>query len=266
VSTAENEALLRLATEVATQAGTLLSTQRPSGSIEAGAKSSPTDLVTVMDTAAERLIVEALRSARPDDTIVGEEGGERAGSGNVRWLVDPLDGTVNYNYRLPHWSVSIAAVVADEVVAGVVHDASAGETWTATRGGGARCNGVVVTCSGEHVLAQALVATGFGYAAEMRAAQADVLRGVLPRVRDIRRFGSCAVDLCWTAAGRFDAYFERGPQPWDYAAGALVAQEAGARVGGVGGGSTGEPVVLAAAPGLYEELAGLLSELGAHVS
>src|SRR5436305_14210347 len=226
--------LLALAVEVATKAGRFLLHERPAD-LGVESKSSPTDPVTVMDTASERLIVDAITSARPDGAFLGEEGGAQRGSSGVRWLVDPVDGTVNYKYRLPHWSVSIAAEVDGEVVAGVVVDPALGETWTATRGGGSYCNGERIACSTETRLEHALAGTGFGYTREMRIRQAEVIRHVLPRVRDIRRVGSCAVDLCWLGAGRLDVFFEQGPNIYDFAAGGLVATEAGVRLAGLNG-------------------------------
>jgi myo-inositol-1(or 4)-monophosphatase len=246
------------------RAGELLLTERPEGSIETGSKSSPTDIVTVMDTRIETFIIENLRAERPDDGFLGEEGGARSGSSSVRWVIDPIDGTVNYRYRLPHWSVSIAAEVEGVVVAGAIVDPSLGETWTAARGHGAHCNGAVVSCSTESHLEQALVGTGFGYAAELRARQAEVLRTVLPRVRDIRRVGSCAIDLCWVAAGRLDGYFERGPNVWDYSAGGLICEEAGARFDVQPGKPAGPDLVIAASPALFTPLQLLLAELGAN--
>ena len=257
----DTAALRALAIDVATAAGDLLLHKRPDGPIESGSKSSPTDIVTVMDTQSESLIRSMLRAARPHDAILGEEGGADAGDSGVRWVVDPIDGTVNYRYRLPHWSVSIAAEVDGVATVGVVHDPAYGETWSALRGGGAVCNGTAITCSTEIRLEQALVATGFGYNATLRGRQAEVLRHVLPRVRDIRRFGSCAVDLCWTAAGRFDAYYERGPQVWDWTAGALIGREAGLQVGGLHGRPESPSLVLAAPQGLFGVLHDLLAPL-----
>ena len=261
MSAADPRDLLALAVDAATRAGHMLMSDRPRGSIVSGSKSSPTDIVTVMDTRAEHLIVELLRAERPDDGFLGEEGGAQLGTSGVRWIVDPIDGTVNYRYRLPHWSVSVATEVDGVVVAGVVVDPTMGETWTALRGDGARCNGDLVTCSTETRLEQALVGTGFGYSAALRARQADVLRTVLPRVRDIRRVGSCAVDLCWVAAGRLDAFFERGPNVWDYSAGGLLCEEAGAWIE-VRPGKPEPPALVIAAPSqLFTPLRALLIEL-----
>jgi myo-inositol-1(or 4)-monophosphatase len=264
VSAPDPHDLLGLAVDVGTRAGELLLTERPSGAIETNSKSSPTDIVTVMDTRAETFIVESLRAARPSDGFLGEEGGPQPGNSAVRWVIDPIDGTVNYRYRLPHWSISIAAEVDGVVVAGVVVDPSLGETWTAAQGDGARCNGVVVSCSTEARLEQALLGTGFGYTAALRTRQAEVLRTVLPRVRDIRRVGSCAIDLCWVAAGRLDAYFERGPHVWDFSAGGLICREAGA-VTHVRPGKPGPPdLVIAGPPALFEPLQALLVEVRAN--
>ena len=254
--------LLILAAEVATRAGQFLLHERPAN-LETEEKSSPTDPVTVMDTESERMIVDALRAARPSDAFLGEEGGAQHGASGVRWLIDPIDGTVNYAYALPHWSVSIAAEVNGMVVAGVVVDPAIGETWTAVRGGGSFCNGERVTCSTETRLDHALAGTGFGYTLPMRTRQAEVIRSVLPRIRDIRRVGSCAVDLCWTACGRFDVFFEQGPNIYDFAAGGLVATEAGVQLGGLNGKPPGPAMVVAAPPALFGPLHDLLAELRA---
>jgi myo-inositol-1(or 4)-monophosphatase len=257
--------LMTTAVEVATRAAQFLQTERPV-ELATETKTSPTDPVTVMDTAAERIIVEALRERRPADGVLGEEGGERQGSSGVRWLVDPIDGTVNYAYRLPHWSVSVAAEVDGVVVAGAVVDPTIGETWTAIRGAGSWCNGERIACSVETRLGHALVGTGFGYTSPMRTKQAEVIRAVLPRVRDIRRVGSCAVDLCWTAAGRFDMFFEQGPNNYDFAAGGLVATEAGVQLGGLNGNPPGPAMIVAAPPPLFGPLHDLLAELRADES
>ena len=228
-------------------------------------KSSPTDVVTQMDHAAERLIVDRIRAARPGDAFLGEEGGSSTGSSGVRWIIDPIDGTVNYLYDLPDWAVSIAAEIDGEVVAGVVEIPRRGETYTAVRGEGALLRTATETrrlrCTTGVPLGQALVATGFGYFAERRAHQAEVLRGVLPRVRDIRRGGSCCVDLCSLAAGRVDAFYERGNQEWDIAAGGLIVREAGGRVEGIAGAPPGPELTIAAAPDLFQPLHDLLAGL-----
>ncbi|WP_344900663.1 inositol monophosphatase family protein [Actinomadura meridiana] len=260
------EELLGLAVATAREAGRMLVDKRPAdGPDVVQTKSSPTDVVTMMDRAAEQLIIERIRAVRPDDAFLGEEGGDRAGGSGVRWVVDPIDGTVNYLYDLPDWAVSIAAEVDGTVVAGVVEIPRRGESYTAVRGGGA----VAHTASGTRELrvnsqvplGEALVATGFGYAAKRRAWQAQVLTGVLPRVRDIRRGGSCCVDLCSLAAGRLDAYYERGVQAWDIAAGGLIVREAGGRIEGLHGAPPGPELAVAGGPGTFEALHDVLAPL-----
>lgn len=256
-------ALLDVALDAARRAGALLRDGRPADLGAAATKSSPTDVVTEMDLAAEKLITQCLGMARPDDGILGEEGASREGSSGVRWIVDPLDGTVNYLYGLPSWSVSIAAELDGEVVAGVVEAPMRGETYQAVLGGGAFVNGVPARCRPAAELGQALVGTGFGYREERRAAQAEVVRRLLPQVRDIRRAGSAAIDLADVGCGRLDAYFERGLNPWDLAAGDLFAREAGALTGGRPGERASGDLTLAAPRGLFEPLQGLLDGLGA---
>jgi len=254
--------LLDLAVGIALRAGDLLVSGRPR-TLDVDTKSTPTDVVTEMDHAAERLIVDALHVARPHDGVLGEEGAEAAGSSGVRWVIDPIDGTVNYLYDLPGWAVSIAAQREGESVVGVVHVPSHGETFTAVRGSGAWLGGTAIRCNPAVVLDRALVGTGFSYDAGERAGQADVLRGLLPRVADIRRLGACAVDLCDVACGRLDAHYERGVKPWDHAAGGLIAAEAGAVVGGLRGAPVSTKMLLAAPPGLFEALHDVLAALGA---
>lgn len=254
--------LLELAVAAARKAGSLLVQGRRSGEVTVAAtKSSPTDVVTAMDRAAEGVIVESLLAARPDDGVLGEEGDERAGVSGLRWVIDPLDGTVNYLYDLPGWSVSIAAEQDGEVTVGAVLAPLTGELFTATRGGGAALNGKPIQCTAGVPLAQALVGTGFGYGSERRQVQADVLRVLLPRVRDIRRSGSAALDLCAVACGRYDAFYEHGLNPWDLAAGGLIAAEAGARVGGLRGAPASGAFALAASSDLFDALHALLLPL-----
>lgn len=217
-------------------------------------KSSPTDVVTVMDKAAERVILDGLAEARPDDAITSEESAATAGHTGVRWLIDPLDGTVNYLYGIPHYAVSIAAEVDGEPEAGVVLDVERGVEYVATRGGGASCDGVPIRCSTETDPGQALVATGFNYGIDLRRVQSRELVTILPAVRDIRRMGSAALDLCAVASGQVDAFFEAGMHPWDWAAGALIAREAGARVDGLQGAGPGQNTTLAANPDLFRML------------
>jgi myo-inositol-1(or 4)-monophosphatase len=257
-------ALVALAGDVAAAAVDLLLGGEAHGRATAQSKSTATDMVSEIDRAAERLIVERLLGARPDDGVVGEEGAARAGSSGLRWVIDPLDGTTNYLYGLPGWGVSIAAEDADGVVAGVVVDAVRGEVYTATRGGGAFRDGRAIACSDVTDLGTALVGTGFAYASERRRAQGVVIAGLLPRVRDIRRFGAAAVDLCLVACGRLDAYFERGLAWWDLAAGGLVATEAGAVLASLDGGPVTAGSVLAAPPTLATPLRELVSSLSAQ--
>jgi len=252
------ETLLGLAARAARQAGKLLHDERPEV-LEVSAKSSPTDVVTHMDRAAEELLCSVILGERPGDGILGEEGGERAGVSGVRWVIDPLDGTTNYLYHLPLWSVSVAAEWDGRVVAGVVHAPALNLTYAARLGGGAREVEAdrTVVASGATELAQSLVSTGFGYDSDQRRRQAEALVHVAPRVRDVRRLGSAAIDLCWVADGRTDAYVESRLNPWDVAAGALIAREAGAIVVGDDD-PVRAPYVLASTPGIADELMALL--------
>lgn len=222
--------LLDLALRVAREAGQRIEELRRDGVSVAGTKSSEVDVVTRADQLSEALIRERLLTERPDDGFAGEEGDHVAGTSGVRWIVDPIDGTVNYLYGIPAYAVSVAASVDGEVVAGVVLNPAVGEEFAARRGGGATRNGKPLGVRPFVSLEQSMFATGFSYEQPVRTRQAGAIAHVLPRVRDIRRLGSCALDLCGVACGRFDAYAEEGVNEWDHAAGALVAQEAGARV------------------------------------
>jgi myo-inositol-1(or 4)-monophosphatase len=217
-------------------------------------KSSPTDVVTVMDKAAERVILAGLKRSRPDDAILSEESEAAAGLTGVRWLIDPLDGTVNYLYGIPQYAVSIAAEVDGEIVAGVVHDVARDQVYAASSGSGATCDGATIACSSQPDLALAMVGTGFNYNVDIRAKQAVELAVIMPAIRDIRRFGSAALDLCAVACGQLDATYEAGLNEWDWAAGALIAREAGARVDGLEGRSPGRHTTLAANPVLFDRL------------
>jgi len=255
--------LLALATRLAADAATMLLDELSHNRTEVSTKSSPTDMVTEIDRASEALIVAGISAARPSDGIVGEEGADRAGTSGVRWLVDPIDGTTNYLYAFPGFAVSIAAELDGDVVVGVVHDPLHRDVFSAVLGRGARRNDESITASTNGELSTALVGTGFSYEPERRHRQAQVLVDVLPRVRDIRRMGAAAVDLCSVACGRLDAYYERGLAPWDLAAGGLIAREAGATVGDLVGGSGSGDFVLASAPGLFEPLRTVLDAAGA---
>jgi myo-inositol-1(or 4)-monophosphatase len=220
-------------------------------------KSSQTDMVSEADREAEAEIVAILRAERPDDALVSEEGAGDAGTSGRRWVVDPLDGTTNYLYRFPAWAVSVALEDDEGGLAGVVHDPVAGETFRAARGGGAELNGEPIRVRDHDDLATALIATGFGYDPDVRAGQADVVRALIPHVRDIRRAGAAALDLCYVACGRVDGYYERGINHWDFAAGALIVREAGGAVVPLEG---GRPGLAAAGPRLVERLAKLVRE------
>ena len=254
------EELLNLATTVARDAGTLLLDRFNGGRERAlESKSTPTDLVSEADLASERLISDALARARPDDGFLGEEGGGEEGSSGLTWVVDPLDGTVNFLFSIPQWCVSVAVRDSQGAVAGAIFDPCRDELFTATRSGDALLNGTPLVPSSCHDLATAMVATGFAYDSDVRAAQAEVLARLLPRVRDIRRFGSAALDLAWTATGRYDAYFERTVKPWDIAAGTLVCERAGLSVAELPE-RAGLPFgVMAAAPALSQVLFELIN-------
>ena len=255
--------LLALAVDTAREAGALVARRRAEAPVEVAAtKSSPTDVVTASDTAAERLIRERIAAARPDDGFLGEEGGGQSGRTRVRWVVDPIDGTVNYLYGIPFYAVSIAAEVDGQVAVGAVHNPVSGETWTAVAGRGARLDGRPVRVGDLTDPAHALVGTGFNYDVRTRTAQAQQVARLLPRVRDIRRIGAASLDLCAVAMGRLDAFVEQGLKPWDLAAGGLVAREAGARLGGLGDAEAGEGLVVATNPGLWEPLQDLLRATG----
>lgn len=255
-----------LAVEVAAEAARLIVEERPEELGVERTKSSATDVVTVMDQRAQDLIRGRLRAARPSDGFLGEEEGGSATSSEVTWVVDPIDGTVNYLYGIPAYAVSVAAVVGDPAVpgewtpvAGAVVDPERGRTFRARLGGGAwmsvaGAEDVRLGVGRQSDLAQALVGTGFGYESGVRRWQAQVLADVIPHVRDIRRFGSAALDLCHVADGSLDAYFERGLNAWDMAAAALVVTEAGGVVSGLGTEPPSRSMVLAAAPGLHDAL------------
>jgi myo-inositol-1(or 4)-monophosphatase len=252
-------ALLALATDLAVRAGDAALAGRRQAVPDPGTKSTATDLVTAFDRAAERTIVDGIVRARPDDAVVGEEGTDRTGTSGITWHVDPIDGTTNFVYDLPTWCTSIAAADADGTLVGVVYAPALGELFRATRGGGATLGGDPIRCSDRRDAALALVATGFGYAADRRREQAAVLASLLPAVRDVRRFGSAALDLCYVAAGRVDVYYETGLNSWDAAAGELIALEAGCRAGDHHGDPARPEELLVAAPGVFEAFRQLLA-------
>lgn len=256
--------LCALAVDIATEVGHLLTGALNRTSLAIDAKSSPTDLVTEMDRAAEQLIARRLAQARPHDAIVGEEGTDKPGSTGVRWVIDPIDGTTNFVYGHPGFAVSIAAEVDGQPTVGVVCDPLHAETFTAVHTYGAWRNGEPISVSSCTEMPLALVATGFSYQPERRRLQAEVLGTVLPEVRDIRRMGAASTDLCSVACGRVDAYYERGLKPWDYAAGALIATEAGAVVTDGAGGGPSPEFTVACTPGLAGPFTDLLRQAGAH--
>lgn len=251
--------LLELATAAARRAAELLVDGRSRARATTATKSSATDMVSELDGAAEALIRDLLLGARPGDGFLGEEGGSSPASSpdGIRWVVDPLDGTTNYLYDHVGWNVSIAAEDQHGGLVGVVVDPVRGETFAAIRDRGATRDGAPIACSDQEQLPLALCATGFGYDADRRRRQAAVLTAVIPQIRDVRRVGAAALDLCSVACGRIDAYWERGLGPWDLAAGALIAREAGATV------RVEEGLVLAAPPTIFDELRTVLVDAGA---
>ena len=260
--------LLTIATTIALQAGELARRRRSEGIEVAATKSSPVDVVTAADREIEALIRSLIAEARPGDGFFGEESGEATGSSGLTWLVDPIDGTVNYLYGIPHYAVSIAVVEGEPdpltwaALAGAVVNPANGELFTATLGGGAQLGGAPIRVAEAVELSQALVATGFSYDSVVRGEQGPVIAGLLSRVRDIRRMGTASLDLCFVASGRTNAYFERRLSPWDHAAGALIAREAGATVKGRDDAAPSRDLILAAHPTVARELESALTQFG----
>ncbi len=267
--------LLVIARLLALEAGELIVRLRAEGVEIAASKSSAEDVVTFADRQCEEFLRNRLAELRPDDGFFGEEGGDDRGSSGLTWIVDPIDGTVNYLYGIPQYAVSIAVVQGEPnpatwtALAGAVINPVAGELYTASQGAGAFLETGILESAPSVTrrlvinpvtdLSLTLVGTGFAYGAALRAEQAEVLTRLLPTVRDIRRAGAASLDLCAVAAGRLDAYFERDTKPWDHAAGALIAREAGAKVGGLDGAAEGQEMVLAAHPELFADLEKVLS-------
>jgi myo-inositol-1(or 4)-monophosphatase len=247
---------LELAERAARAAGEVLMGFYGGPAAGVASKSSPTDLVSDADREAERTIRELLASERPEDGLLGEEGSRQAAESGRRWIVDPLDGTINFLYGFPAWAVSVALEDADGVAVGVVHSPVSGETFRAVRGEGAFLGDRRMAVRDPVPLDRALIATGFSYESDKRAIQADVMRSLLPRARDIRRAGAASVDLSWLAAGRLDAYFERGLHSWDWAAGRLLVEEAGGAVEWIDDDWPG--MVAASSPELLAELRAFL--------
>jgi myo-inositol-1(or 4)-monophosphatase len=225
-------------------------------------KSSATDLVTEFDRAAEALIVERLAQLRPHDAVVGEEGTALSGSSGYSWLVDPIDGTTNFVYDLPSWCTSVAVAHDGRTIAGAVYAPVTDELFAARSGGGATLNQRPIRCSPRHELALALVATGFGYDPDVRAGQAVRVARMMSSIRDVRRLGSAALDLCHVASGRVDAYFEEHLNPWDSAAGELIAIEAGSTATDYAGGPPRPSQLVVATPAIHRELLELIARAG----
>lgn len=255
--------VMRVAVDAARTAGRQLLESFEGHPTGVDAKSSHTDLVSDADRSSETVIVSAIRWAFPEDAIVAEEGSlEQGGSGRT-WYIDPLDGTINYLYGVPHWSVVVCLADADGALAGVVYDPVRDELFGAARGAGAwvsRGGGAprALRTTAVTDIASALVATGFAYVAEDREEQARILTRVLGEVRDLRRYGSAALDLAWVGAGRFDCYFESVDKPWDWMAGALIVREAGGRVTQLPQKRRGHPHIVASAPDVHDALVALL--------
>lgn len=260
--------LLTIARRVAVQAGELAKQRRHEGVEVAASKSSPVDIVTEADRETERLIRSLLADARPDDGFFGEESDASSSTSGLHWIVDPIDGTVNFLYGIPHYAVSIAVVEGDpdpltwRARAACVVNPASGEVFTATEGGGSFVGDMPLRVAEPVELSQALVATGFAYDSEMRGLQGAIAAKLLPEVRDIRRLGTASLDLCFVASGRLNAYFERTLSPWDHAAGALIAREAGARVSGLNGEAPSKRFIIAAEPSVADRLEARLIELG----
>jgi myo-inositol-1(or 4)-monophosphatase len=245
--------LLNLAESIALKAGSLL-VNRPS-KFDLDEKSGVFDFATQMDHESEKLIVSEILAARPDDGLIGEEGANRESKSGVTWVIDPIDGTVNYLYDIPGWCISIAAKDRDGGLAGVVYSPATQSLWKAHRGGGAFLNGNPIKCNDPVALNRALVGSGFAYDLEKRKIQAALIARLLPEIRDLRRLGACAVDICHVASGSLDAYFEAGVNEWDYAAAGLIATEAGAMISIDTGIWNGEKnMVIVAGPALHPAL------------
>lgn len=251
--------LLAIAETLARRAGNMALAGRREGLRTVQTKTTATDMVTEYDRASEALIVAGLRDARPHDSIVGEEGADHLGTTDISWYIDPIDGTTNFYFDLPNWAVSIGARDGSGPLAGAVYIPALGEMYTAVRGGGSFVNGRRLACRVNSTLADALVCTGFSYSAADRIVQSKRIPHMVGKVRDIRRFGAAAIDLCFVAAGRLDAYFEENLHWWDLVAGQLIATEAGAIVTDYRGGEVDPSNVVASTPGIHDELISLIA-------
>jgi len=255
----DERALLAVAVEAAHAAAAELRARFGARAAGVHSKTTPTDLVSDADLAAESAIQQVLGERRPDDAILSEEAGATEGGGELRWIVDPLDGTINFLFGIPVFAVSVACEDRRGTVAGVVLDPVRDECFAATRSGPPTLNGESIVASQRAELAVAMVATGFAYDAALRARQAAVLARVLPLVRDIRRAGAAAIDLAWCACGRYDAYYERGLHTWDLAAGGLIASRAGLALRELAATAEDPAGVVAAPPAIIDELYGLVA-------
>lgn len=250
---AQAEELLNLAESIARKAGALLM-NRPS-KFDLDEKSGVFDFATQMDHESEKLIVAEILAARPDDGLIGEEGANRPSTSGITWVIDPIDGTVNYLYDIPGWCISIGAKDQDGALVGVVFSPATNSLWKASRSNGAYLNDVKIYCNDPVALNRALVGSGFAYDIEKRKIQASLIERLLPEIRDLRRLGACAVDICHVASGSLDAYFEAGVNEWDYAAAGLIATEAGAVISIDEGIWNGEKnMVIVAGPALHPAL------------
>lgn len=250
--------LLAVAVGLARSAGDMALAGRKAGLHNVQTKSTATDMVTEFDRASEVLIVEGMRAARPEDAIVGEEGASISGTSGITWYIDPIDGTTNFLYDLPAWAVSIGAEDSSGPLAGVVYIPALGEMFTATRGGGAFLNGAPIQSNNIADVSQALVCTGFSYSADQRTIQAQRVSRFIHQIRDIRRAGAAAIDLCFVACGRIDAYFEENLHQWDISAGILIAHEAGCRSGDFSGHTPRPAEILTTAPAIFDQLSQLI--------
>ena len=252
--------LLALAQRLAREAGNHARLGRSQGMHVVGTKLTDTDMVTKFDRESEAMIIAGLRAARPDDSIVGEEGGGHRGNSGIEWHVDPIDGTTSFMYGLPSWCVSIGAQDSNGSMVGAVYLPDLDEMFAAVRGGGATLNGRPISCSTLTDVSKALVATGFSYTPAHRTVQSHRVTEFIHRIRDIRRMGAAAVEICFVACGRLDAYFEENLHSWDVVAAELIAREAGARSGDFEGGPMHPAEVLVAGPGIFDSLSAFLAE------
>jgi myo-inositol-1(or 4)-monophosphatase len=250
--------LVNLGTSIAHEVGAVALAGRKRGLREVSTKSTSTDMVTEYDKLTEASIITALRAARPNDSIVAEEGGGHNGDSGITWFVDPIDGTTNFLYDLPTWTVSLGAHDADGELAAVVFCPPLNETYTATRGGGAFLNGTRIYCNEINNIAHCLIATGFNYSPDNRLIQAARIPKIIANIRDIRRLGSASLDLCFVAVGRYDAYYEEHLFPWDLAAGTLIAKESGCTIGSIDGGEVQPSAILASPPGVFTQIQDLI--------